>query len=334
MLCTPLTSAHATWQSCLHRLSVRPPYTLAGRHVKLVPVPRPWPNYNPNLPTVRGLWRRQGCTRLAILAHSMGNQILTRLLATLHTRAGPGAARVRDALATSSLAFAAPDVGMALFEARLNAYAMPQPRAPGGSVRVLYRSKRDLALTVSEVSRGREPLDEEELSTACGAMSARNLTTCSTATGYLPGRDQAPIRLAGKPALLLTWDPAPIKAMPRLCPSRSAQFDPRSALESSASSRTLSCAEQVVNRGQLRAGYRLVLSWSFETVDATRVRVVHPVGHGYFAQSACVVEDLRRVIILRQPAAQRLWCETGNPDGTITRCANQAHAAHYLVRAT
>ena len=89
---------------------------------------------------------------------------------------------------------------------------------------------------------------------------------------------------------------------------------------------------QIVDGGQLRAGYRLLLSFSFETVDASRLRVQHGLGHSYFAQSPYVVADLRRVIILQQTAAERLWCD-GNPHGTITFCTNQAHARHYLVRA-
>ena len=87
----------------------------------------------------------------------MGNQMLTRFLATLHTRTGPGAGRLRSVLETVSLAFAAPDVCRTQFENRLNAFALPQAGGEGGSVRVLYRSKGDLALTVSEVHGATAP---------------------------------------------------------------------------------------------------------------------------------------------------------------------------------
>ena len=69
-----------------------------------------------------------------------------------------------------------------------------------------------------------------------------------------------------------------------------------------------------------RAGSRLLLEDSFETIDATASSGRHFSKHGYWAQSKPVLADLRSVIIHGHAAHQRLR-RNDNSIGTLRHCS-------------
>ncbi len=94
------------------------------------------------------LSRMQGCPRLAIIAHSMGNRIVVTALQQLAARLQSADESMRRAAALLSdavIIFAAPDVAADDFRTVLQ--AAPAPQHP--SRRTLYLSAADWALRIS-----------------------------------------------------------------------------------------------------------------------------------------------------------------------------------------